>query len=252
VNLSEEIQFKEGGIYSKVLAERHFSCMLRKPRPFYFIDTNSKPIPEDDVDAITEKKNSVSKIASLFSPNSIAVIGASRNPGTVGYAMADNLIRGGFKGPLYFVNPKAAEICGLSCFNSVEAVPGEFDLAVIIVPPAAAAETMRACGKKGARAAIVITAGFREIGDEGRKREDELLAAARDYGISLLGPNCLGLINTDPENLVNASFARAMPAAGNIAFVSQSGALCTAALDYAKVLMSFGSPVNDENEYNFL
>ncbi|HCM42809.1 MAG TPA: acyl-CoA synthetase [Candidatus Omnitrophica bacterium] len=183
---------------------------------------------------VIDKKSSAPDLTHLFSPRSIAVIGASRRPETVGYAMVDNLLRGGFKGKIHLVNPKADEICGLPCFHSVEAIPESFDLAVVIVPPSASAATLKACGEKGAKAAIVITAGFREIGAEGRKLEDELCAVAQDYGIAMLGPNCLGMINTDPDFLVNASFARTMPVAGNIAFISQSGALCTAVLDYAK------------------
>jgi len=183
---------------------------------------------------VIDKKSSAPDLTHLFSPRSIAVIGASRRPETVGYAMVDNLLRGGFTGKIHLVNPKADEICGLPCFHSVEAIPESFDLAVVIVPPSASAATLKACGEKGAKAAIVITAGFREIGAEGRKLEDELCVVAQDYGIAMLGPNCLGMINTDPDFLVNASFARTMPVAGNIAFISQSGALCTAVLDYAK------------------
>lgn len=181
-----------------------------------------------------EKKAEKSTVASLFCPKAVGVIGASRRPETVGYALVENLIRGGFQGKIYPVNPKADEICGLPCFHSVPEVSADFDLAVVIVPPVAVVETLKACGEKGVRAAIVITAGFREIGDEGRKIENELIETANRLGIALLGPNCLGLINTDPRFSLNASFSRTMPIAGNIAFVSQSGALCTAVLDYAK------------------
>lgn len=186
--------------------------------------------------AIAGEKKTVmnAAISSLFCPKAIAVIGASRRPEAVGHALVDNLLSGGFKGLLYLVNPKAQDICGLNCYASVEAIPGAFDLAIIIVPPVSAVETLQACANQGAKAAIVISAGFREIGAEGRRIEDQLKAVADKYGIALLGPNCLGLISTDPLNPVNASFARTMPKAGNIAFVSQSGALCTAVLDYAK------------------
>jgi len=183
---------------------------------------------------VKEKIPRQSSVVSLFSPQAIAVIGASRRPESVGYALVDNLLNGGFKGPLYLVNPKGQEVCGLNCYRSVEAIEHIFDLAVVIVPPLAVVETLRACGQKGAKAAIVISAGFREVGAEGRRIEDQLKAVAEEYGIALLGPNCLGLISTDPLNPVNASFSRTMPKAGNIAFVSQSGALCTAVLDYAK------------------
>ena len=186
--------------------------------------------------ATTQKKSKNSSLAleGLFCPRSIAVIGASSHPEKVGYALVDNLRRGKFTGELYLVNPKVDEICGYHCSRSVAAIAGNFDLAVVIVAPSIAVETLRECGKKNAKAAIVITAGFREVGPEGRKLEDELKRAADECGIALLGPNCLGLINTDPAFSVNASFSRTMPVAGNIAFVSQSGALCTAVLDYAK------------------
>lgn len=180
------------------------------------------------------KKKTSETISSLFCPASIAVIGASRRPESVGYAMVDNLLRGGFKGSLYLVNPKGQEICGHNCYASVEEIPEPFDLAVVIVPPVTAVKALRSCGEKGAKAAIVISAGFREVGEKGREIEDELTAVAAEFGMAMLGPNCLGMINTDPSYLVNASFARTMPKAGNIAFVSQSGALCTAVLDYAK------------------
>jgi len=183
---------------------------------------------------VLEKNVKKSSMSSLFSPKAIAVIGASRRPEAVGYALVDNLLNGGFKGPMYLVNPKGQEVCGLNCYRSVDEIQHVFDLAVIIVPPISSVETLRACAKKGAKAAIVISAGFREVGAEGRRVEDQLKAVAEEYGIAMLGPNCLGLISTDPANSVNASFSRTMPKAGNIAFVSQSGALCTAVLDYAK------------------
>ncbi len=173
-------------------------------------------------------------LKALWEPRSIAVVGASRRPETVGYAVLSNLVNGGFKGSIFPVNPKADTIAGLKCYPALENVPGPVDLAVIIVPAGGVADVLRTCAVKGAGAAVVISAGFREVGPEGARLEKEILALARQAGLALLGPNCLGHINTDPEVMLNASFSRTMPRAGNIAFVSQSGALCAAILDYAK------------------
>ncbi|MBI4388290.1 MAG: acetate--CoA ligase family protein [Candidatus Omnitrophica bacterium] len=173
-------------------------------------------------------------LKALFEPSRIAVIGASRRKEAVGYAILHNLAAAGFQGKIYPVNPKADRIDDLICYPTILDVPDSIDLAVIIVPSASAPETLEACGKKGIHTAIVVSAGFREIGGEGIRLERELAEVAKRYSISVLGPNCLGLINTDPTISMNASFSRTMPRPGNIAFVSQSGALCTAILDYAK------------------
>lgn len=170
----------------------------------------------------------------LFEPRSIAVIGASRNKEAVGGALLNNLQTGGYSGKIYPVNPKAEEINGLKSYASIDLIPENFDLAAIIVPSVLVPDILKQCAQKGVRAAIIISAGFREIGPAGRELEEKVLKVANDHGIALLGPNCLGLINTDTAFSINASFARSMPAAGNIAFISQSGALCTAVLDYAK------------------
>ncbi len=186
----------------------------------------------DSQTAILEQK--VKNLRPLFEPRSIAVIGASRRPEAVGYAILNNLISGGFKGKIFPVNPKADEICGVPCFASVKAIPEAIDLALIIVPNTAVPATLKESGEKGAQAAVIISAGFREIGGEGIQLEAEIKKIAQDLHIPVLGPNCLGLINTDPAVAINASFSRTMPRAGNIAFLSQSGALCAAILDYAK------------------
>jgi acetyl coenzyme A synthetase (ADP forming)-like protein len=170
----------------------------------------------------------------LFEPKSVAVIGASRRPEAVGYAVLNNLLTGNFRGKIYPVNPKAEEILGLRCYAAIEDIPGNVDMAILMVHSTVTAAALESCAKKNIKSAIVISAGFREVGPEGLKIEEGVIAAAKKYGIALLGPNCLGLINTDPEVSINASFSRTMPAAGNIAFISQSGALCTAVLDYAK------------------
>ncbi len=170
----------------------------------------------------------------LFEPQSIAVVGASRRPEAVGYAIMKNLVEGGFKGKIFPVNPKADEVLGVKCTPSSADLPANVDLAIFIIPGGAVPAELEACAKKGARAAIVISAGFREIGGEGVKLESEIKRIADQYGIALLGPNCLGLINNDTNVCMNATFSGTIPKNGKIAFVSQSGALATALMDYAR------------------
>jgi len=167
----------------------------------------------------------------FFRPSSVAVIGASRDPEKLGYAVLANLKEGGFSGALYPVNPKAEEILGLKAYPTVLDIPGPVDLAVIVIPYPLVPEALRQCGEKGVPAAVVISAGFREAGREGLERELELVQIARQYHIRLIGPNCLGVIDTHTP--LNATFAAGMPPGGPIAFMSQSGALGTAVLDMA-------------------
>lgn len=168
----------------------------------------------------------------MFSnPGAVAVIGASRDPSKLGNGILSNIIQYGFSGDVYPINPKADEILGLTCYPSVLDIDGPIDLAVIVVPYRFVASTLEECGQKGVRGAIVISAGFREAGLEGVRREKELIATAKKHGIRLIGPNCLGVIDTHCP--LNASFAAGMPPTGEIAFMSQSGALCTAILDWA-------------------
>jgi len=164
-------------------------------------------------------------------PQAVAVIGASRRPGKLGYSVLENVIQHGYKGAIYPINPKADEILGYQCYPSVQAVPGRIDLALILIPSQYTAATLVECGEKGIKGAIIMSAGFREAGHEGWKQERELVAIAHRYGMRLVGPNCLGIIDTVAS--LNASFAVGMPARGSIAFMSQSGALCTALLDMA-------------------
>jgi acetate---CoA ligase (ADP-forming) len=180
-----------------------------------------------------EKKEACSMRA-LFEPKKIAVIGASRRPEAVGYAILKNLMTGDFKGEIFPVNPQAAEIEGLRSYHQIEDLPDGIDMAVIIVPSVQVPATLKLCGEKKMKAAIVISAGFREIGGEGMALEKEVISLGKQLKMPVLGPNCLGLINTDPRFSVNASFSRTMPREGGIAFISQSGALCAAILDYAK------------------
>jgi len=173
-------------------------------------------------------------LRSILTPRSVAVIGASTRPDSVGRAVFANILFHNYQGIVYPVHPKAKSILGVRAFPSVLEIPDEVDLAVVIVPAAAVPSVLKECGQKGIQGAVVISAGFKEIGAAGAQLERQVQEIAREFGISLIGPNCLGIINTDPAVSMNATFARSMPRAGNIAFISQSGAVGVAALEYAQ------------------
>ncbi len=170
----------------------------------------------------------------IFRPRSIAVLGVTNTPGTVPHDIFVNLLNGRFNGPVYPVAPRKRHIAGVKAYDYVLDIPDTVDMAILVFPGRVCELALEQCGQKGIKAAIIISAGFREVGPAGIEREENIKAIARKYGMRLIGPNCLGAINTEPDVHMNASFARAMPAAGSIAFISQSGALCTAVLDYAQ------------------
>jgi len=170
-------------------------------------------------------------LEAFFNPKSIAVIGASREPWKVGHRVFRNLVESGFSGGLYPINPNADEILGFKCYKSVSDVPGDVDLAVIVVPARVVPSVVEDCGLKGVKGLVVISAGFSETGREGAQLEHEVISICRRYGMRLQGPNCLGIINV--QGHVNASFAPIMPTPGNIAFISQSGALGSTILNWA-------------------
>ncbi|MFP5223333.1 MAG: acetate--CoA ligase family protein [Acidobacteriota bacterium] len=167
----------------------------------------------------------------LFSPKTVAVIGASRTSGKIGHTILQNMIEAGFKGELYPVNPHADSILGLKAMHSIAELPSPLDLAVLAVPRDAVVPSLKALLPHRLRAAVVVSAGYRESGKEGWKIEGEVARICRDNDIALIGPNCLGVLST--ADGVNASFAPGFPRKGNIAFFSQSGALCSAILDWA-------------------
>ncbi|MGR3220813.1 MAG: acetate--CoA ligase family protein [Candidatus Anammoxibacter sp.] len=169
----------------------------------------------------------------IFSPQSIAVVGASKIKGKVGHDIFENILRGGFTGTLYPVNPKAASVCSVKAYPSISAIGEQIDLAILIVPPAVALEVSREAVKCNVKSMIIVSAGFCEVGETGAKIEEEIAKICTKANIRVVGPNCLGVINTDLDVSLNASFARRMPHNGKIAFISQSGALCTAVLDFA-------------------
>jgi acetyltransferase len=169
----------------------------------------------------------------LFAPKSIAVIGASNREGSVGRAVFTNILLNQYTGTVYPVNPKDHSVSGVRAYRSVQDLPESVDVAVVIVPAPVVSSVTEECGKKGVKGLIVISAGFREVGEDGARLERQVSDIARKYSMRLIGPNCLGAMNTDPRVRLNASFASQMPAKGSIAFASQSGALGEAVIDYA-------------------
>lgn len=168
----------------------------------------------------------------FFRPRTVAVVGASEKPDKVGRVVLENVLRSGFPGKVYPVNPNHQTVLGLPCYASVSELPETPDLAVIIVPAPSVREVLEECGARGVPAAVIITAGFKESGREGYRRETELRETARRHNIRVLGPNCLGLADTSTP--LNATFATRAPLPGNVAFMSQSGALCTAVLGWSE------------------
>jgi acetyltransferase len=167
----------------------------------------------------------------FFTPTSVAVIGASSEPGKVGYDILHNLITAKFKGDIYPVNPKADTILDLPVYKSVVDIPGKVDIAVIVIPSKFVAGVLEQCGQKGIDAVVIISAGFKEVGPAGAALEKEMMAVAKKYGIRVIGPNCLGIISTSVG--LNASFAPTTPRNGHLGLLSQSGALATAILDWS-------------------
>jgi acetate---CoA ligase (ADP-forming) len=176
----------------------------------------------------------VHSMARLLQPRSIAVIGASRTPKTIGHELVTNLVEGGFEGPVYPVNPSATAVASLPCWATIEQVPGGVDLAIVAVPAAAVADIITACGRKNVGGLVVISAGFAEVGTEGAATQNQITRLAHANGMRLVGPNCFGVINTDPSVSMNATFAADKPLPGGIGFASQSGGLGIAILAEAR------------------
>jgi acetyl coenzyme A synthetase (ADP forming)-like protein len=173
-----------------------------------------------------------SALQAFFVPRAIAVVGASRRRGTIGGELFHNLLDYGFAGPVYAINP-AAVVQSVPAYPDVEAVPGPIDLAVVAVPAPDVASVAEQCARRGVRALVVISAGFAEAGEAGKARQAELMRICRESGMRLIGPNCMGITNTDPAVRLNATFAPGAPPAGRVGFSSQSGALGLAIIDYA-------------------
>lgn len=172
-------------------------------------------------------------LASFFHPRGVVVIGASSDPSKLGYAIARNLTHGGYTGEAHFVNPRGGALFGRPLHESLAAVPDPVDLAVVIVPAAAAPQALREVGRRGIRAAILTSGGFRETGPHGAALEAEVQQACAEYGIRLIGPNCIGLLDTHLP-LDTTFLPPPMPAQGGIAFLSHSGAFCAAVVDWSR------------------
>lgn len=172
----------------------------------------------------------------IFKPKSVAVIGASTRPGTIGRELVRNILIAEFNGKVFPVNPKAQVILSIKAYSTILDVPDAVDLAVVIVPKQFVKDVVTQCGEKGVKGLIVISAGFSETGPEGKKREHEVLKIVQDYGMRMIGPNCFGVVNTDPEVNLNATFGKIFPRRGRIGFITQSGAMGEAIMNHAKEL----------------
>ena len=169
----------------------------------------------------------------ILKPRSIAIVGASRRPASIGQQVLDNLLRGGFQGPVFPVNPHAASVHSLKAYPTVAAIPDPVDLAVIAVPKDGVLAAAEECGRAGVKGLVVISAGFAEVGGEGVTRERALLETVRRHGMRMVGPNCMGVLNTAPAVGMNATFGTTVPPHGAVAIISQSGAIGLSILDLA-------------------
>lgn len=181
-------------------------------------------------------KRSIKKLDSIFKPRSVAVIGATMRTGSLGRTVMKNLVEYEFNGKIFPVNPKHDVIHSIKCFSTVTAIPDDVDLGIIIVPRDYVLQTVTECGKKGLGGVVVLTAGFREVNEAGRLLEDKILEVVKKYGMRMVGPNCMGVINTHPDVRLDGTFAPDFPKRGNIGFLSQSGALGVAIISSTKQL----------------
>ena len=195
-------------------------------------------LTEDAAERFEERENesAVAAMRTFLSPSSVAVIGASRDSSTIGGRLFHNLLTAEFHGPVYPVNPKADVVHGVVAYPSIKETPGSVDVAFIVVPAAHVATVARECGEHGVRGLVVISAGFSETGGEGPARQDELVTICRDHGMRLIGPNCMGIVNTDAEVRLNGTFVTVSPPPGRVGFLSQSGALGLAVMQVATEL----------------
>ena len=232
---------------AEVLAENHemvevfedsgFQVTKKLEYGVYLMSLDLAPTPlVEERSAMREKVTSIASLRKFVKPHSIAVIGASTRQGTIGNRLFHNILQQEFKGIVYPVNANAEMVASVKAYPSVLSIPGTVDLAVVIVPAEEVRQVVEQCGRKGVQGIVIISAGFGESGIEGRDKEEKLLDTARGYGMRLVGPNCLGIINTDTQVNMNATFSSVFPTAGNVALGTQSGALGLAVLEYAKSL----------------
>ena len=222
---------------AEVFRESGFAPRIRSKPDLITVEFPTT-VSEEALERFEERDRTaaVAAIGHFLDPRSVAVVGASRERGTVGGEVFHNLLSAGFNGPVFPINPRADVVQSVPSFKSIRDVSGEVELAVVTVPAAVVVDAARECAAKGVRALVVISAGFGETGEEGSKHQLELLGVCRDSGMRLIGPNCLGIINTSDEVRLNASFGPHYPPGGNVAFLSQSGALGLAIVDFARKL----------------
>ncbi len=203
----------------------------------YRVVFNISPSPiAEEKSAERERIATIASLRAFLNPSSIAVIGASHQEGSIGNIIFRNILHQGFKGAVYPVNPNANTVASVKAYPSVLDIPDEVDLAVIVVPAEIVQKVVEQCGRKGVHGVVVISAGFGEGGIDGMSAQKKLLDTARSYGMRLVGPNCFGIINTNPQVNMNATFSPVYPPRGNIALSAQSGALGLVILEYARSL----------------
>ncbi|HSL09775.1 MAG TPA: GNAT family N-acetyltransferase [Actinomycetota bacterium] len=195
-------------------------------------------ITEETIEQYEERERiaDANAVRTFLRPRAVAVIGASREPGSIGGRLFRNLITQPFTGVVYPVNPKAPVVQGVTAFPSILDVPGDVDVAFVVVPAVFVNDVVRQCGEKGVRSLVVISSGFGEVGEEGLHLQEELVATCRAYGMRMIGPNCMGVTNSDPEVRLNGTFGTAWAPEGRVAFMSQSGALGLAVMNQAASL----------------
>jgi len=233
--------------HADVLPENHrmidvfrgtgFSLSIRT-KPGYVEVEFPTTITEETAEQYEERERiaAANAVARVLEARSTAVVGASRNPTTIGGRLLRNLVTEPFAGVVYPVNPSAEAVQGVAAYDSVLEIPHEVELAFVVVPAAKVIDVARECAEKGVKALVVISAGFGETGEEGRQLQHELVEVCRSTGMRLIGPNCMGVINTDPDVKLNGTFAQLSPPDGRIAFMSQSGALGIAVINMAQRL----------------
>ena len=200
-----------------------------RPKSVHLLgEVNSSTFLKED-----KENNTMQNLDAIFSPESVAVVGASTTPGKTGHDIFANILNGGYKGILYPVNPNAKSILSVKAYPNILDIPDDVDLAIIILSPRSALKAIKEAIEKGVKGVVIVSAGFREVGGEGLEIENQIVSICRKAGVRVVGPNCLGVINPISSVSLNASFSKRMPKPGAISFISQSGALCTAVLDFA-------------------
>jgi len=218
----------------EVFRESGFPVEMRS-EPGEIVAEFPTALTADALDRFERREQTAAQAAikGFLAPRSVAVIGASRSRGTIGGEVFRNLLVTEFNGPVYPINPKTDVVQSVRAYPSIVDVPGPVDLAVVVVPAVAVMDAVRECGTKGVRSLVVISSGFAETGEEGRRLQRELLSLCREFGMRLIGPNCMGIMNLAPPVRLNATFGPQVPPHGHVAFSSQSGALGLAVIEYA-------------------